>query len=247
MSTFRRIDSLLDGKTSDQLAREVAARERERAEQDQPRDGQPPTPPGAGEPPREQDAKDRRPASGDRTRRFARTSHRPTNRAVDMRPLVARTSGSATEGIYGLVLALSVIAVSWYYGPPDAGRVAWSVLGTAVVFWLAHVYAYVLGRDTSQDQRLTRAEVVHSVRANWSLIEVVIPLLLVLGLGEIDVITDTAAIVAATVIAAVELGAAGGYAAIRHGASPRGVIASAASGMTLGLIVVLLKALAFTH
>jgi hypothetical protein len=60
-----------------------------------------------------------------------------------MRPLVARTSGSATEGIYGLVLALSVIAVSWYYGPPDAGRVALSVLGTAVVFWLAHVYAHV--------------------------------------------------------------------------------------------------------
>lgn len=28
MSTFRRIDSLLDGKTSDQLAREIAARER---------------------------------------------------------------------------------------------------------------------------------------------------------------------------------------------------------------------------
>jgi hypothetical protein len=30
MSTFRRIDSLLDGRTSDQLAREVAARERGR-------------------------------------------------------------------------------------------------------------------------------------------------------------------------------------------------------------------------
>jgi hypothetical protein len=30
MSTFRRIDSLLDGKTSEQLATEIATRERER-------------------------------------------------------------------------------------------------------------------------------------------------------------------------------------------------------------------------
>ena len=211
MSTLRRIDSDLDGKTSDQLASEVAARARERAEQEQ------------------------------------RSSHPPPSGPADLRPLVARTTGSTTEGIYGLVLALSVIAVSWYSGQPDAGRIGLSVLVTAVVFWLASVYASVLGRDMSQEQRLTRAEVVRPLRENWSLIEVVIPLLLVLGLGEIDLITDTAAIVAATVIAALELAAAGGYAAVRHHASPRAVIASAASGLTLGLLVVLLKALAFTH
>jgi hypothetical protein len=78
MSTLRRIDSLLDGKTSDQLASEVGARARERAENDQ------------------------------------RGSHRPPSAPVDLRPLVVRTSGSVTEGIYGLVLALSVVAVSWY-------------------------------------------------------------------------------------------------------------------------------------
>ncbi len=213
MSAFRHIDNLLDGKTSDQLAGEVAAREREAAGRGQHRDR-------------------RRPA--------ARPARPP-------RPLVARTVGSATEGIYGLVLALSVIAVCWYYGPPDAGRVALSILVTAVVFWLAHVYAYVLGRDMSQEQRVSRAEIAHALKENWSLIEVVIPLLLVLGLGELHVISDTAAVLTATVIAAVELGAAGGYAAARHGASPRVVAAAAAAGMGLGLLVVALKALAFTH
>lgn len=44
MSTFRRIDYLLDGKTSEELSREVAARERERAEQGLRRRGQPPNP-----------------------------------------------------------------------------------------------------------------------------------------------------------------------------------------------------------
>ena len=234
MSTFRRIDSLLDGKTSEQLAREIAARERGRAHQDQHRDGQPSNQPSAEESPREQDAKDGRRSPADGTHRAHRMSHRPTTRSADLRPLVARTSRTASEAISGLVLAPSVIAISWYYGSPDAARVALSVLVTAVGFWLAHVYAYVVGRDVSQEQRLTRAKVAHTPRDNWSLIEVVIPLLLVLGPGEIDVITDTAAIVAATVIATVELAAAGAYAALRHGASLREVIAAAAIGMGLG-------------
>jgi hypothetical protein len=55
-------------------------------------------------------------------------SHRPTTRSADLRPLVARTSRRATEAIYGLVPALSVIPMSSYYGPPDAGRAALSVL-----------------------------------------------------------------------------------------------------------------------
>src|SRR5690348_404580 len=91
----------------------------------------------------------------------------------------------------------------------------------------------MVGRDVSQQQRLVRAKLAHTLRDNWSLIEVVIPLLLVLSLGEIDVITDPAAIVAATVIATVELAAAGGYAAVRHGASLRAVIETAAIGMRL--------------
>jgi hypothetical protein len=190
--------------------------------------------------------------SATQTPNESRTSHRPSGhrpdlRRADLRPLITRTSGSTTEAIYGLVLALSVIAVSWSYGPPNAAHVGLSVLVTAVVFWLAHVYAYVLGHDMSHDQRVTRAEVTCAMRENWSLIEVVIPLVLVLGVGAFGVIPDTVAIVAATVIAAVELVAAGGYAAARHGASPHRVIASSLAGLALGLVVVLLKALVFAH
>ena len=211
MSTLRRID-FLDGKTSEELARELAAREPEGRDDAQ-------DPPGVPESPRQ----------------------------PDLRPLVARTGGSAIEGIYGLVLALSVIAVEWYYGPLDAGRVGLSVLVTAVVFWLAHIYAYVIGSDMSQEQRVTRAQVAQSARENWSLIEVVIPLVLVLGLGAADVIPNTAAIVVATVLTALELASAGGYAAIKHGATARAAVASAAGGLTLGVVVVLLKALVFAH
>ena len=59
----------------------------------------------------------------------------------DWRPLVLRTSGSATHGVYGLILATAVITISRELDSSDAGRAALSVLVTALVFWLAHVYA----------------------------------------------------------------------------------------------------------
>ena len=92
-----------------------------------------------------------------------------------------RTSGSATEAVYGLILATSVIAVS--YDASDAGQVALAVLVTAVAFWLGHVYAHLLGRGVSDGRVPTRAEIARSLREHWSLVAVVVPLVLVLGLG----------------------------------------------------------------
>ena len=53
-----------------------------------------------------------------------------------------------------------------------------------------------------------------------------IPLVLILGLGAIDVIPERAALVAATILALLELAATGAYAAIRHDAGPVGTLLS---------------------
>ena len=58
--------------------------------------------------------------------------------------------------------------------------------------------------------------------------------MLVLALGAIGAIPDGTALAAATAIALIELAAAGGYAAIRDGAGPRGTITSAAIALALG-------------
>jgi hypothetical protein len=167
----------------------------------------------------------------------------PARSGRELRPLVLRTSGSATEGVYGLILATSVIAVSREHHPSDAGRVALTVLVTAAVFWLAHVYAHMLGAGVSQARRPTRTELAHALAEHWSLVEVIFPVVLVLGLGAIGLIPDRAALVTATVIGLVELAAAGGYAAIARGAGWRATVASAAIALALGLVVVLLKVL----
>jgi hypothetical protein len=147
------------------------------------------------------------------------------------------------EAVYGLILATSVIAVSREYDASNAGRIGITVLVTGVVFWLAHVYARVLAGSIVRRRRPNRSEVREALRHDWPLVEVTLPLLLVLGLGVLDVVPDRAAILAATLIALVELAAAGAYAARSSGAGMRGTVVSAAIAVTLGGAVVLLKAL----
>jgi multisubunit Na+/H+ antiporter MnhG subunit len=74
----------------------------------------------------------------------------------DWRPLVLRTSGNATHGVYGLILATAVITISRELDSSDAGRAALNVLVTALVFWLAHVYARLLGQAVSRDESWSR-------------------------------------------------------------------------------------------
>ena len=163
--------------------------------------------------------------------------------AARWRPVVVRTTGSLTEAIYGLILATSVIAVSREYESANAGLIGVTVLVTSVVFWLAHVYARVLARSITQHRWLNRSEVREVLHHDWPLVEVTVPLLLVLALGVVDAVPDKAAILAATLAALVELGAAGGSAARRSGAGLRATIVSAVIAVMLGSAIILLKAL----
>ena len=168
---------------------------------------------------------------------------RSSNSVLDWRPLVLRTSGSATHGVYGLILATAVITISRELDSSDAGRAALNVLVAALVFWLAHVYARLLGRAVSDDGSWSKGAVVGAMREHWSLVEVAIPLVLVLALGAIGVIPNRAALGVATALALVELAATGAYAAIHHGASRAGALASAMIALALGISIVLLKVL----
>ncbi len=147
------------------------------------------------------------------------------------------------EAVYGLVLATSVIAVSREYNSSNAGLIAVSVLVTGIVFWLAHVYARVLAGSITRERIPDRSEMREALRHDWPLVRVTVPLVLILALGAFDVVPDRAAILAATIVALVELAGAGAYAARASGAGPRGAAVSAAIAVTLGGAVVLLKAL----
>ena len=111
--------------------------------------------------------------------RTVSTSTEPHRRG----PRVLHTTGSVTEGIYGLILATSVIAVSREYESSNAGLIGVTVLVTGIVFWLAHVYARVLARSMEHRRMLKRPEIREVLRHDWPLVEVTMPLVLVLALG----------------------------------------------------------------
>ena len=174
--------------------------------------------------------------------------HRPHGPAVSSaagrwRPRVTRTAGSVSEAIYGLILAVSVIAVSREYDSTNAGLVGVTVFVTGVVFWLAHVYARVLATSMTRERGLNRSEVRELLRHDWPLVEVTIPLVLILALGVLDAIPDRVAILAAMIAALTELAAAGAYAARVRGSGLTGTVVSAAIALALGGVVVLLKVL----
>jgi hypothetical protein len=81
------------------------------------------------------------------------------------------------------------------------------------------------------------------MREHCSLVEVAIPLVLVLALGAIGVLPNSAALGLATALALVELAATGAYAAINHGASRAAALASGMVALALGISIVLLKVL----
>jgi hypothetical protein len=158
-------------------------------------------------------------------------------------PRVLHTTGSVTEGIYGLILATSVIAVSREYESSNAGLIGVTVLVTGIVFWLAHVYARVLARSMESRRMLNRSEIREVLRHDWPLDEVTAPLVLILALGAAGILPDKVAILVATLAALAELATAGAYAARMGGAPVRGTILSAAIAVALGGGVILLKVL----
>ena len=105
------------------------------------------------------------------------------------------------------------------------------------------MYARLLGRAVSEDGSWSHGAVIGAMREHWSLVEVAIPLVLVLALGAIGVLPNSAALGVATALALVELAATGAYAAINHGGSRAAALASAMFALALGIAIVLLKVL----
>jgi hypothetical protein len=95
--------------------------------------------------------------------------------------------------IYGTILALAVVVEGSraYRHEPGHGVVVVAV--TAVVFWLAHVYAHALGESVQRDERLTLAELRTIARHELALVEAAIFPIIGLLLGTFGVVEDSTA------------------------------------------------------
>jgi hypothetical protein len=142
--------------------------------------------------------------------------------------------------IYGLILATSVIAVSRQY-TQNAGVTAVTVIVTAAVFWLAHVYAGSLAIGLEVRRRPTWAEVRRVIDEEWPLVQSGVLPTVVLLLGPLGVLADGNAQDAALVACLVELAATGLMVARATGASGLVAAISGAISLSFGVVLVVLK------
>jgi hypothetical protein len=144
--------------------------------------------------------------------------------------------------IYGSLLAASVVAgTSPGRVAPSPGQLAVLLLATGLVFWLAHVYASLFGGR--QSHRAMEWSFIREVAAReWPIVEAVVPPAAVALVGMVFGMADsTTAWLALGVAVAGQVGWAV-VGARSAGASRRVVALSAVVNLTLGLMLVILKA-----
>jgi hypothetical protein len=146
--------------------------------------------------------------------------------------------------IYGLILATSVIAVSRQY-THNAGVTAVTVVVTAGVFWLAHVYAGVLATELRLRHMPSWHDVRRIIDEQWPLVQSGILPTAVLLLGPLGVLSGDTAQDAAIGACLVELGATGLLVARAAGARGILVVVSGAISLSFGVVVIVLKVLVY--
>jgi hypothetical protein len=145
------------------------------------------------------------------------------------------------EGALGTVVTAGLMAA--YADPPvRMAEVVTAALATVGVYWLAHVYADMVGRPPEGGgPAFSRTRLRWSLRANWSLVRASLSLLAVAVVAWTAGADPTTALGVAVWSAVAVLVAEGTVTARRHGVRGLRLVAAAAAAGLLGLLLVALK------
>lgn len=107
----------------------------------------------------------------------------PPREAVE--PLEEKATRNPAAAVHGTVLTGALIAVQSAHGDIDVSRLVVLVLVTQVVYWLAHVYAELVGQRIARDKRVQPVGVRHLLTEEWPLVAVSFVPLLVIGVTSL--------------------------------------------------------------
>jgi hypothetical protein len=156
--------------------------------------------------------------------------------------LAPETRGARLAGlIYGTILVLSVVVAGAKSYPHSPGRVAVLVTVTAVVFWLAHVYAFSLGHSVAHREHLSFGEVRHIAWRERTIVGAALPPVAVLLLGSLGVLRASTAFWGALVIGLVVLAAQGILFARIERLGVVGTLVVVVLNVGLGALLIVLK------
>lgn len=156
--------------------------------------------------------------------------------------LIVGTRQTIAGTVYGTIVVLSVLTAASTVEHDLAG-LAVIAAGTVVIYWIAHVYSDGLGESLKVGRRLRAHELGAIGRRESSiLLAAVMPVAAIL-LGALGVFATRTALWVAVGVGVATLTLQGLRYARLEQLSPVGTIITVAINLSLGLVIVLLKAL----
>ena len=177
---------------------------------------------------------------GDRSAAAPSAPSAPPNLASQ----IVRTTFVTEEAVYGVILVDGMILVSGGHGA-TAWSVFWTVIGTVLVFWAAHVYAgTVAHHGLDHDRMIGLGEAFRgSLRRSLGLLASALIPSFILLLGATQAITDVYASWTALWAGVVVLAVLGWVAFARRGSPWPIRLAGSLATAGFGLAMILMKAL----
>ncbi|BBC34033.1 Membrane protein [Streptomyces graminofaciens] len=156
-----------------------------------------------------------------------------------------RAHADYTGGVYGSMLAASVVIGAGTLGSFPRVELVLLLLLTGVVFWIAHVHAQLFGARLAQ-QVLDRLTVLRVCRDEWPIVKAAVPPAVAVAVSPLlGLDVEGAGWLAVSVAVAGQVGWS--VAAARHaGASWRLLTVTASVNLLLGLLIISFK-IALTH
>ncbi|MCX4878703.1 MULTISPECIES: hypothetical protein [unclassified Streptomyces] len=160
--------------------------------------------------------------------------------AVRVRGAERRARADYTGGVYGSMLAASVVIGAGTLGSFPRAELVVLLLLTGVVFWIAHVHAQLFGARLAQ-QPLDRQVVLHVCRDEWPIVKAAVPPAAAVALSPLLGLDVQGAIWLALSVAVAGQVGWSAAAARRAGGTWRMVATTASVNLLLGLVIISFK------
>jgi hypothetical protein len=145
------------------------------------------------------------------------------------------------RAIYGTILVMAVIVAFSHDDSATSAELIGAVAATTIVFWVAHVYAEVLGRRLGGESGSRMANIRAALGHEWPIVEAALLPVLALLLGVLSIVSDHTAVNIAIGVGVLELFGWGLAAGRKLGLSTTGTMLAGVTNGALGLVIVGLK------
>ncbi|MFI2413390.1 hypothetical protein [Streptomyces sp. NPDC018947] len=156
-----------------------------------------------------------------------------------------RAHADYTGGVYGSMLAASVVIGAGSFGSFPRAELVLLLLLTGLVFWIAHVHAELFGARLARDAP-DRRVILRVCREEWPIVKAAVPPAAAVAVSPLLGLDVQGALWLALSVAVAGQVGWSVAAAHRAGASRRLMAATASVNVLLGLVIVVLK-IALTH